>query len=246
MRKIFLIVVAGCFLPSCDVGNFESVLITPHYSVFYASDFADRFSLPKERAVNLQNKHLKAIAIGIQKIDKDYVCDIHIYYDATIKLYSPNERDVFFERQLREYYFSNQQNDADYKYSDEQSLNNTGRAYFRSKSLKTLKTGTSSTLGYSSYKKNFLPNLNMASFNIGCSFLDARHGTAELWVQKEGLVNYKLINEDPLNIKHKENNYRFDIPLALLQSVKPMIDRINALSIDSASSTVSVQYGAKE
>ncbi|MDH5605245.1 MAG: hypothetical protein OEY51_14940 [Cyclobacteriaceae bacterium] len=241
-----LFIATSIMLSSCDWGEFESVLITPHYSIFYDRNFADRFSLPKDKSVDLGNNYLKAVAIGIQKVNGSYTCDIHIYYDTSIKLYTPNKQDVFLNRQHQEYFFAREMNDSDYKYSDKQSLENTGRAYFRSKSLKTIKTGTSSTVGYSSYKKDFLPGLNMASFNIGCSFLDAEHGAAELWVQKEGLVDYKLINEDPLNIKNKESNYRFDVPLGLLQTVKPMIDRINKLSIDQSSSAVSLQFGEKE
>ncbi len=86
----------------------------------------------------------------------------------------------------------------------------------------------------------------MVSLEVPCISLDVRNGEAEVWIKKAGVVNYDLINEDPLNIKHPENNYRFDVPLALLQSVSLMINRINALPDELSSSNVSVQYGAKE
>ncbi len=246
MKSLIFSIIAGLTVSSCDFGNFESVLVTPHYSIFYSEDFARRFSLPVEKAVGLNNAHLKAVAIGIDNINRDYECNIHFYYDDAIKLYSPNNKSVFFHKTYAEWFFVKQANDLDLQFNYKNTSNNTSPALFRSKSAAITQTGTAATIGYSRYKEQIFLNLNLVALDIDCHFLDSRHGGAEVWIKKMGVENYELVQENPLNIKRKENNYRFDVPLALLQTVKPMIDRINALPVDSASSNISVQYGAKE
>ncbi len=62
VKHLILLVATSLMVSACDLGNFESVLVTPHYSIFYSEDFARRFSLPVEKAVDLNNAHLKAVA----------------------------------------------------------------------------------------------------------------------------------------------------------------------------------------
>ena len=246
VKHLILLVATSLMVSACDLGNFESVLVTPHYSIFYSEDFARRFSLPIEKSVKLNNTHFKAVAITIQKIDGNYECSVNVYYDNNIKLNSPDNRAVFFRKTRDEWFFVKKINKFDSRNNEKNVLRNSGKIFYRTKNIGPDVDGVYSSARYSIYKENILPNLNMASVSVGCGYLVSRYGDAEIWVQKAGVVNYELINEDPLDIKHKENNYRFDVPLALLQTVKPMIDRINALPVDPASSNISVQYGAKE
>ena len=246
VKHLILLVATSLMVSACDLGNFESVLVTPHYSIFYSEDFARRFSLPVEKAVDLNNAHLKAVAIGIEKINRNYECNIYFYYDDAIKLYSPNGHSVFLKTSYKDGFFAKNYNELDFQFNYKNVSNNLSPALFRSKSAAITQTGTAATVGYSRYKEQIFLNLNLVTIDIGCYFLDSRHGNAEVWIKKSGIENYELVQEDPINIKHKENNYRFDVPLALLQTVKPMIDRINALPVDPASSNISVQYGAKE
>ncbi len=246
IKTFIMSVLFGFMVSACDMGNYESVLVTPHYSIFYSEDFARRFSLPVEKAVDLNNAHLKAVVIGIEKINRNYECNIYFYYDDAIKLYSPNGHSVFFKSRYNDGFFAKEYNELDFNFNFENVSNNISPALFRSKSLVIMEAGRVSTIGYSIYKEHVLPNLNLASLDVPCINLNVRHGEAEVWVKKNKVENYEFSQEDPLNIKHPENSYRFDIPLALLKSVQPMIDRINAMPVDPSSLNVSVQYGAKE
>ncbi len=246
MKALIFSALTGLTVSACDWGNFESVLVTPHYSIFYSEDFARRFSLPAEKAVDLNNAHLKAVAIGIEKINRRYECNIHFYYDDGIKLYSPNGLNTYAGKSYSESFFIRNSNDVDYQYNFKNFSKNSSPALFRSTFISDTGTGLVATIGYSRYKEQILPHLNMASLAVPCMSLDVKNGAAEVLIKKTGIEGYEFAQEDPLNIKHPENNYRFDVPLALLQSVSAMIDRINALPVDPASLNVSVQYGAKD
>ncbi|MDH5605244.1 MAG: hypothetical protein OEY51_14935, partial [Cyclobacteriaceae bacterium] len=145
-----------------------------------------------------------------------------------------------------EWFFVKKINELDLKYNEKNVLQNSGKIFYRTKKIGPGVDGVYSSARYSIYKENIFPRLNMVSISVGCGYLVSRYGDAEVWIQKAGVIDYELVNEDPLNIKYPENNYRFDVPLGLLQTVKPMIDRINALPANPASLNVSVQYGAIE
>ena len=242
IKNIALLTLLSIGVTACD---FESVLVTPHYSILYSEDFARRFSLPVEKSVKLDNVHLKAIAISIHRIDRKYECSLNLYYDDSIKLYSPNGQKVFQSIKHNDNFFAKKYNETDFQYNYQALSKNMSPALFRSKSAVVTQTGTATTIGYYQYKEDILPNLNMASLDVACHYLDSGYGEAEVWIKKAGINNYELVEESAIKIKHPENNYRFDIPLALLQSVKPLIDRINAIPVDPAASNVTVQYGVK-
>ncbi len=245
IKSFIMSVLFGFMLSACDLGDYESVLVTPHYSIFYSPDFARRFSLPVEKAIDLNNAHLKAVAIGIEKINRNYECNIHFYYDNAIKLYSPNGQSLFVHTSYKDVFFAKNYNELDFQFNYANVDNNSGRIFYQTKNTGVNVKGFYSSARYSLYKKNILPNLNMVSVLVGCGYLESQYGDAEVRIQKAGVSNYKLIDEDSLNIKHPENSYQFDVPQSLLQIVKPMIDRINAMPADPYSLNVSVQYGAK-
>lgn len=244
MTRILLILLFAVAMVSCSKGGFKGEIVTPHYSIFYSEEFAKRFSLPVEKAVTLSNTHLKAIAISIREIDKEYKCGVHLYYDDTIKLYSANDQSTFYSKSLQEWVFVNDMSDEDFQYNDDLFSRNGAQMLYRSKAVKTKKGGIYSSIGYSSYKEHFFPNLNTASLDVGCHLLTVRYGDAEIWIQKAGLGNYRLVDEDPMNIKQKENNYRFDVPVELLKTVAPQIDKIFEMdTVGNIYKRVSVQYG---
>ena len=160
IKSFIMSVLFGFMLSACDLGDYESVLVTPHYSIFYSPDFARRFSLPVEKAVKLNNAHLKAVTIGIEKINRNYECNIHFYYDDAIKLYSPNGQTSFFKKTRDEWFFVKQANELDFQFNYKNVSNNSGPALYRSKSLEIEKIGIIATIRYSHYKEQILPHLN--------------------------------------------------------------------------------------
>jgi hypothetical protein len=79
------------------------------------------------------------------------------------------------------------------------------------------------------FRKEFLPGLNLLSTSQVISlFLDKKHGSTELFVQKNNVGDYVLMNDDLVNPKHPENFYRFSIPEKLHDTIQPYLEHIDS------------------
>lgn len=202
------------------IGNLKKNV--PYYSISYTRSFAERFSLPVDKASAL-GKGQGAIAIEIKQINNRFDCKIHLYIDSNLKLYSPHEGN-FSEKTMAEYFFINKLTEDDRTYNNTRLDSLFNRAIYRHASVQATKNGAVQTLEYQRYEKEFLPGISLISTDVFCSMLNSSFGDAEILIQKNTVKDYRLGLEDPSDIKFPENSYSFMIPNKLLTHVKPYVE----------------------
>ncbi len=175
----------------------------------YDKAFAERFSLPQEKALVLSSG-LKAIAIEAKPTLGIIRCYVHLYLDDSIKPLIPMNQANYTWPQFIEAGFTRNFNSEDMRWLVDSITSN--RAFYREKSG----SGFTKALKPKQYKQNFLPSLSLLTFYFDCSELGIKNIPAELIFQKAGTEAYILGYDDPNNM-HNENTYYFDIPPKLQQ-----------------------------
>ena len=79
------------------------------------------------------------------------------------------------------------------------------------------------TLSYSRVHKSFLPGITLLSIETSCYDFDSDKYPADIWIQKENVGEYLLGNDGPAEVKQEQNNFRFTIPVSMIEQIKPYV-----------------------
>ncbi len=252
MKIIFVILFLGfCvgFLSACEdktaIGPVKNEVlvdklkrVTPLYLLSYNADFATRFALPEQKAINL-SEGLSAIALEIRPQIAQIDCFLHLYLDDTVDVYVPNNNQDYSDKEFSENFFVKSYNAEDGKWNSAEREKSRGHILYRTKSVAEGKPGWGSTLTMlQRFKRDFLPGLSVMSINTGCITLDFQYGPAEILVQKAGTGDFDFNEEDPADIKQIDKIYQFDIPEKLQSHFAEYLDSIGDFNMSSASSMV--------
>jgi hypothetical protein len=210
----------------------DDKLKNSYFAMCYTAEFAERFSLPAGKAMDL-SPGLKAIAIEIRPAAKLYHTYIHLYIDSDLKVYAPNGKCCYYNRPQAEWFFPEDYNNKDRKWYVDFLEKAVRRIRFRSKSP----VGVSDILEVDMFRREFLPGLTLLSTKIHSDYLNIRYGPCEILVQKNDVGDYFLDDDDPDNPKHPENFYVFKLPAKLHRIIQAYLKHIDTkfmnLSIDA-------------
>ncbi|NOX43262.1 MAG: hypothetical protein GXP19_05965 [Gammaproteobacteria bacterium] len=185
----------------------------PLFVFSYDKAFAQRFSMPMDKAIAL-NPGLKAIAIELRPEIGQIDCYLHLYLDESVKLFMPANRVDYTRQQEAERVFA-------YDFTKEDSEwrgSFSNRVIYRAKSAGLRLPGFKTIQGYEQYKENFLPRLNLVTLDMFCTELDNIDGPSEVILQKADTEDY-LLGHDEIKEVYK-NAYHFDIPPKLRQHLQ--------------------------
>lgn len=192
----------------------------PLFSIRYTRPFAQRFTLPENKAVTL-SENLQAIAVEINKINNRYTCELHLYVEDNLDIYKPGSGDYFFDAIMSEVFFIDEISDEDYAWNVKNILVNKMRARFDS-TLQANYTFTS-TLSYNRLHSSFLPGLTLVTLNTECYMFERDRYPANIWIQKQNVGDYLVGNDGPGGVKQTDKNHRFPIPIDLIDEIQPYI-----------------------
>jgi hypothetical protein len=219
---VFLLVY-GC--PTSSERTMDDKLKNGYFAMCYTSQFAERFSLPTSKAMDLSHG-LQAIAIEIRP-SKLYQTFIHLYIDSSLEVYSPGGECNYYSKPKAEWFFPKHYNDKDYKWNSN-FINKAGmRMLYLSKSPDHSIKGLGQSLEFEMFRKEFLPGLSLISTEVISDYLEVGVIPAEVLVQKSNVGNYLLGDEPPGNPKHPDNYYTFKIPEKLHKTIHPYLDHLD-------------------
>jgi hypothetical protein len=193
----------------------------PFFTMLYTQEFSKRFSLPPEKAIEL-SEHIQAIAVEFNKNNFKYTCDLHFYVDDDLDIYTPTKGQYFFDGVWSEFFFIKDINENDYAQRVADILNNNMKMKFLSSI--NAEYNFTETLSYSRIHKSFIPGITLLSIETGCYLFEKERYPADIWIQKQDVGDYLLGNDGPAEVQHKENNYRFPIPIQLIEQIQPYIE----------------------
>jgi hypothetical protein len=218
-----LVLVYGCSTSS--ERTMDDKLKNGYFAMCYTSQFAERFSLPTSKAMDLSHG-LQAIAIEIRP-SMLYQTFIHLYIDSKLEVYSPGGECNYYRKPKAERFFVKHYNDKDSDWNSN-LLDKAGmRMLYLSKTPDPSLKGLGQSLEFEIFRKEFLPGLSLISTEIVSDFLDARAIPAEVLVQKSNVGNYLLGDEPPGNPQHPENYYTFKIPEKLHATIQPYLEHLD-------------------
>lgn len=219
-----LLLVYGC--PTSSERTMDDKLKNGYFAMCYTSQFAERFSLPTSKAMDLSHG-LQAIAIEIRPAAKLYRTFIHLYIDTKLQVYSPSGECNYYGKPKAEWFFPKHYNDNDSDWNSN-FLDKAGmRMLYLSKSPDPSIKGLGQSLEFEIFRKEFLPGLSLISSEIISDFLEMRAIPAEVLVQKSNVGNYLLGDEPPGYPKHPENYYTFKIPEKLHKTIQPYLEHLD-------------------
>jgi hypothetical protein len=222
---IVLMLVYGC--PAYSERTMDDKLKNGYFAMCYTSQFADRFSLPTSKAMDLSHG-MQAIAIEIRPAAKLYHTFIHLYIDSSLEVYSPGDECNYYRKPKAERFFIKHYNDKDYQWNFNFVEKAGMRMLYLSKSPDPSIKGLGQSLEFEIFRKEFLPGLSLiSSSRIISDYLDVRAIPAEVLVQKSNVGNYLLGDEPPGNPKHPENYYAFKIPEKLHKTIQPYLEHLD-------------------
>ncbi len=76
------------------------------------------------------------------------------------------------------------------------------------------------------YKENFLPRLNLLTFDVSCCALDSKNVPSEVIFQKAGTQDYFVVQDNPKTL-YNERTYHFDVPPKLQQHLQQYVSYVN-------------------
>ncbi|NOX43263.1 MAG: hypothetical protein GXP19_05970 [Gammaproteobacteria bacterium] len=195
----------------------------PLFVFSYDKAFAQRFSMPIDKAIEL-DPGLKAIAIEVRPKVGKIDCYLHLYLDESIKVFVPGNRKDYTKRQKAERIFAYDFTEEDSEWRWSSSSHN--RVIYQAKTAGLGLSGFVRTQGYEQYKEDFLPRLNLVTLHKHCSELGSENAPSEVIFQKSGTEDYILGHEKPKKL-YNENTYHFDIPPKLQQHVQQYVRYVN-------------------
>lgn len=204
----------------------DDKLKNSYFTMCYTSQFANRFSLPAGKAMDL-DKGLHAIAIEIRPVSKSYHTFIHLYLDSRLDIYTPGNQCNYYRKPKAEWFFPKQYNDKDIDWNAEFVNKATMRMLYRSRSNGDLSEGVGQSLHFDMFRKAFLPNLSLLSTRVNSSLFDMRYAPGDVLVQKNNVGDYLLEYENITNPEHPENYYVFNIPERLFKAIQPYLEHID-------------------
>jgi hypothetical protein len=204
----------------------DDKLKNSYFAMCYTAEFAERFSLPVAKAMDL-SPGLAAIALEIRPEAKFYHTYIHLYINSKLDIYSPNGECDYFYKPQAESFFKKHYNDKDYKWNFNDIDKAERRMLFRSRNLNPPDKCVVEGLGVEMFRREFLPGLNLLSTRVISSFLDIQYAPFAVFVQKNDVGDYLLGDEDPFDLKHPENFYIFKIPEKLHRIIQPYLKHID-------------------
>jgi hypothetical protein len=213
----------------------DDKLKNSYFAMCYTAEFAERFSLPTAKAMDL-SPGLKAIALEVRPAAKFYHTYIHLYLDSDLDIYTPNGECCYYSKPKAESFFPEDYNDKDSKWNIDYLEKAGRRMLFRSQNLNPPDKCVVDGLDVDMFRKEFLPKLNLLSTQVNSSFLDIKYAPFAVFVQKNDVGDYLLVNDAYL--KHPENVYVFKIPEKLHHIIQPYLKHIDTkvkyLSEDSS------------
>lgn len=221
---VALLLVYGC--PTSSDRTMDDKLKNGYFAMCYTSQFAERFSLPTSKAMDLSHG-LQAIAIEIRPSGKLFQTFIHLYIDSSLKVYSPGGECNYYRKPKAERFFPKRYNDKD----SDWNLNFIDKAGMRmlylSKSTNPSLKGLGQSLEFEIFRKEFLPGLSLISTEVISDYLEVQASPGEVLVQKSNVVNYLLGDEPPGNPKHPDNYYAFKVPEKLHKTIQSYLEHLD-------------------
>lgn len=215
----FILGVSGCdnseSVPG-EIKNQDSFFI-----ISYNKVFADRFRLPKTKAVET-SEGLLAMALEIYRYEPVFKCRLHLYVDADVDLYYPDRGKDYTTVKEADLFFANQLDDADFARNIELIDKGNRRVMFRSDNADHYVE----SLELYRIRQGILPGINLISLSALCESFDKAYSPATIWYQKTGMGDYLQINDDPA-APDVDKNYRFAIPNGLLGKVSSYLSKFS-------------------
>jgi len=225
--KAVLYIVLLLNLTACDYFTQNNVLDKaldsgqPYFSIVYNHAFAKRFSLDENNASVLSD-NLQAMAVEINKVNNEYTCELHLYVDDKLDIYMPESGDYYYHKPWSEIFFVRDYNEIDFNITSYVWLNH---MRMRFDARVEAEYQFTRTLSYNRVHHSFLPGLTIVTLNTHCKIFNETYYPADIWIQKQNVGDYLVGNDEYITdgIKHKNNNQRFPIPMALIEQIKPYI-----------------------
>jgi hypothetical protein len=221
---IVLMLVYGC--PTSSGRSMDDKLKNGYFAMCYTSQFAERFSLPASKSMELSHG-LQAIAIEIRPAGKLYKTFIHLYIDSKLEVYSPGSECNYYSKPKAERFFIKHYNDKDSEWNSNFIDKANMRMVYCSKSPDSSIRGLGQSLVFALFKREFLPGLSLISTEVICNYLDIRASPGEVLVQKSNVGNYLLGDDHPINPKYPDNYYTFKIPEKLHKTIQPYLEHLD-------------------
>ncbi|MCF6235297.1 MAG: hypothetical protein L3J70_02785 [Gammaproteobacteria bacterium] len=231
-KYILIIILSFLLVTACDNSSQNNKPIpnelligklhrdSPLFIYSYGQDFAKRFQLSEEKAIEL-DPGLAAIAFEVRPEIGQIDCYIHLYLDDSVHVYVPRNQINYSKQGIEERIFAKYFNKEDAKLRA--SFDDLNRIVYRSKSAAQGLTGFVSTPRYVQIKSNFLPGLSLLTVEQNCSFLDYKNAPTEILIQKAGTGTYVLGNDNSKNM-YNDKTYSFSIPPKLQRYFQPYIE----------------------
>lgn len=231
MKTSFLaiLMIAILSITGCDSDSGTNILDqklesgAPFFSIIYSQEFAKRFSLDRQKAIELP-EYFKAIAVEINKEHGIYTCNLHLYIDNTLDVYYPVDGAFFSHITNLEQFFISSYNDLDQSWNSRNIERNSMRIKFLSSKEVNPRFKFTRTLSYTRIHKSFLPGLSVVSLNTHCGLFNQIYYPANIWIQKQNVGDYLVGNDGGEEVLHKDNNQRFPIPMELIDQIQPYIE----------------------
>ena len=227
--KVAFVVILVSFVFACTNSSeraMDDKLKNSYFAMCYTLQFAERFSLPTAKAIEL-SPGLAAIALEVRPDAKSYDTYIHLYLNSDLDIYSPNGECDYYAKPKAESFFPEHYNDKDYKWNGDNIFKANGRMLFRSQNLNPPDRCVVDGLDIEMFRREFLPGLNLLSTQVNSSFLDIQYAPFEIFIQKNKVGDYLLGDEDPFNLKHPENLYVFKLPERLHRIIQPYLKHLD-------------------
>lgn len=223
---ILIFSITGC--SKAPEPTLDDKLKNGYFAMCYTPEFAQRFSLPVSKAMDLSHG-LQAIAVEVRPAARLYETYFHLYIDSRLALYSPGGECDYYRKPEAESFFPKHYSDIDYKWNSDFIEKAGRRLLFRSQSLNRSNKGVEQTLQIDMFKREFLPGLSLLSTSeINSSFIDKQKGPGELLVQKRNVGDY-LLEYDRLDSPNTPKNYYvFKIPEKLHKAIQPYLEHIDS------------------